>query len=93
VKTNKVLSFVKTAPEHPQAILTVPEGAAYMRLGGSTLYRLIARGVVPAIKVPGTAIVRLRREVLDGLLRQWEQSGRRRGRRRGQAAGGPCPTD
>jgi len=49
--------------------------------------------VVPAIKVPGTAIVRLRREVLDGLLRQWEQSGRRRGRRRGQAAGGPCPTD
>lgn len=63
-------------------VLTVGESAALLRLGLSTTYRLIERGVIPAVKVPGTSIVRIRRAVLDSLLTEWEGTGRRRGRAR-----------
>ncbi len=65
-------------PDGGQAILTVKESAAHLRLGLSTMYRLVEDGTIPAVKVPGTNIVRIRRSVLDSLLSKWEGNGRRR---------------
>lgn len=64
------------------AILTMKEAADLLRVGQSTLYRLASQGVVPVVKVPNTAIVRIRRSALDALLGEWEQGGRRKGRAR-----------
>jgi len=59
------------------------EIAALLNCGVSTVYRLAAAGVLPAVKVPGTNLVRFRREVIERLVRQWELNGngRVRGRR------------
>lgn len=59
------------------------EIAVLLNCGVSTVYRLAATGVLPAVKVPGTNLVRFRREVIEQLVRQWELNGngRVRGRR------------
>jgi excisionase family DNA binding protein len=61
-----------------RAVMTFEEGADYMTVGKSTFYRLADRGVIPTIRVPGTSIRRVRRAVLDALLSEWENDGRRR---------------
>ena len=60
------------------AILTMREAADLLRVGQSTLYRLVAQGVVRVIRIPGSSVTRIRRAALDQLIGQWEQGGRRR---------------
>jgi len=63
-------------------LATPREVAQLLACGVSTVYRLCAAGVLPVVKIPGTALVRFRRDRLEGLLKTWEeQGGRRRGRR------------
>lgn len=64
-----------------RAILTMKEAADLLRVGQSTLYRLVDQGIIPAVKVPTTCVLRIRRAALDRLLEEWESRGRR-GRRR-----------
>jgi excisionase family DNA binding protein len=64
--------------ESGPAILTMREAAAFLRIGQATAYRLTAQGILPSIRIPGTTVTRVRRSVLDALLQQWEQGGRRR---------------
>lgn len=63
--------------EKPKAI------AALLNCGVSTVYRLAATGKLPSVKVPGTNLVRFRREAIEQLVRQSELNGkgRVRGRR------------
>jgi len=68
--------------ESGPTILTMKEAADFLRIGGSTLYKLAAEGVVPVVKIPGTAVIRIRRAALETLLERWE-GGQRRGRRNG----------
>ena len=61
-------------------ILTMRETANLLRVGQATAYRLVSQGILPAVKIPGTTITRVRRAALDALLDQWEQGRRRKGR-------------
>jgi excisionase family DNA binding protein len=64
--------------------MSVADAAKRVGIGASTMYRLIDEGVVPAVRVPKTSIVRVRRETLERVLKAWE--GRtRRGRKTAQA--------
>jgi excisionase family DNA binding protein len=60
--------------------LDAEEVAAGLGIGVSTAYRLISTGTIPAFRIPGTAVIRVRRAVLDETLRKWERGGRRNGR-------------
>jgi len=51
--------------EQPDEILTIEEVAAYLKAGRRTVYRLAAKGQIPAFKLGGTW--RFRRTELD----QW----------------------
>ena len=71
-----------------QRLGTPREVAARLNCGLSTVYRLIARGVIPSITIPTTGLVRVPMERFENLLRQWESEGRRRRGRKGRNAGG-----
>ncbi len=60
-------------------LLNPEEMAARLNIGLSTAYRLLEKGVIPTVRIPGTNCLRVRRAVLDGLGVKWE-SGRRRGK-------------
>lgn len=49
------------------AYLTIASAATYLSVSTKTIRRLIARGVLPASKLKGTAAVRIRRADLDRL--------------------------
>ena len=54
-------------------ILTIGEAAQFLRLGKSTLYRLIERGVVPALRLGSS--IRLRRSTLMSYLDGMDRGG------------------
>ncbi len=53
--------------------------------GLSTIYRLAELGVLPTVKIPGTKLIRFKRERIEQLVKTWEANGRRK-RRKGQRA-------
>lgn len=65
----------------PDALLTPEELRQRLNCGLSTVYRLTAKGILPAVKIPGTSLVRFRRESVEKLLAEWESNGGRRKRR------------
>jgi hypothetical protein len=66
--------------------LDAEEIGAGLGIGTSTVYRLIGNGTIPSFRIPNTSVIRVRRIVLDELLRTWEQGGRRRGRKAQEGA-------
>jgi len=59
-----------------QAIFTLDELAAYLKVGKRTLYRLAAQREIPAFKVGGTW--RFRQSEIDGSMIRPKQAERRR---------------
>lgn len=57
-------------------LLTPREAAAVLKIGRSTLYDWIARGIVPAIRI-GTRVVRIPQEDLERALRARLRGGER----------------
>ena len=53
--------------DHEEPLLLVPEAATYLRLPGSTVYRLIKTGELPAL-ILSPRRIRLRRVDLDRWL-------------------------
>jgi len=66
-------------------LLRPREVARILGVGISSVYRLAARGTLPAVKVPGTSLVRFRRDRIERLIQSWE----RNGARVGKGLGGP----
>ena len=59
-----------------QAIFTLDELAAYLKVGKRTLYRLAAHGDIPAFKVGGTW--RCRQSEIDRWINDQTQAGRKK---------------
>ncbi|MDH7615242.1 helix-turn-helix domain-containing protein [Vibrio cholerae] len=59
-----------------QAIFTLDELAAYLKVGKRTLYRLAAHGEIPAFKVGGTW--RFRQSEIDRWINNQTQAGRKK---------------
>ncbi|WP_445659477.1 helix-turn-helix domain-containing protein [Aquincola tertiaricarbonis] len=59
-----------------QAICTLDELAAYLKVGKRTLYRLAAHGEIPAFKVGGTW--RFRQSEIDRWINDQTQAGRKK---------------
>ena len=59
-----------------QAIFTLDELAAYLKVGKRTLYRLAAHGDIPAFKVGGTW--RFRQSEIDRWINDQIQAGRKK---------------
>jgi len=59
-----------------QAIFTLDELAAYLKVGKRTLYRLAAHGEIPAFKVGGTW--RFRQSEIDRWINDQIQAGRKK---------------
>ncbi len=57
------------------------EVAQLLGIGLSSVYRLAERGTLPTVQIPGTHIIRFRRERVETLMKAWEQNGRRRAAR------------
>ena len=53
-------------------LLKPREVAQLLGIGLSSVYRLAERGTLPTVKIPGTEMVRFRRERIENLVRQWE---------------------
>ncbi len=70
----------------PEALLRPREVAQMLNIGISTVYRLAESGTLPTVRVPGTNLVRFRRQRVELLLQRWEANtnGRRRKLRRGE---------
>jgi excisionase family DNA binding protein len=68
----------------PEPLLKPEDVRKRLNVGLSTVYRLAAQGTLPAVKIPGTALVRFNAERVEALLRQWGTAGRRQ---RNRAAG------
>ena len=49
------------------------EVAELLGIGESSVYRLAERGTLPTVKIPGTKMVRFRRERVEELVRRWER--------------------
>ncbi len=54
-------------------LLKPREVARLLGIGLSSVYRLAERKTLPAIKIPGTKVVRFRRERVEELVRRWER--------------------
>ncbi|WP_329757797.1 helix-turn-helix domain-containing protein [Stenotrophomonas maltophilia] len=59
-----------------QAIFTLDELAAYLKVGKRTLYRLASHGEIPAFKVGGTW--RFRQSEIDRWINDQTQAGRKK---------------
>lgn len=59
-----------------QAIFTLDELAAYLKVGKRTLYRLASHGEIPAFKVGGTW--RFRQSEVDRWINDQTQAGRKK---------------
>ena len=59
-----------------QAIFTLDELAAYLKVGKRTLYRLASHGEIPAFKVGGTR--RFRQSEIDRWINDQTQAGRKK---------------
>ncbi len=59
-------------------LLTPKDVKALLSVGLRTVYSLAERGTLPTVKIPGTALVRFRRERVEELLKRWERNGRGR---------------
>lgn len=67
-----------------EPLLTPKEVRCLLNVGLSTVYRLAGAGILPIVKIPGTGLVRFRRERVEELVRQWERNGRGRRRETGR---------
>ncbi len=67
-------------------LLRPREVAAMLSIGVSSVYRLAESGTLPTVRVPGTNLVRFRRERVEVLLRRWETNNGERRSRKGQRA-------
>ncbi len=69
-----------------EALLRPREVARMLSIGVSSVYRLAESATLPTVRVPGTNLVRFRRERVEVLLRRWETNtnGRWRKQRRGE---------
>ncbi len=54
------------------------EVAELLGIGVSSVYRLAERGTLPTVKIPGTKVVRFRRERVEEFVRRWEHKNDRR---------------
>ncbi len=70
----------------PEALLRPREVSQMLSIGISTVYRLAESGTLPTVRVPGTNLVRFRRERVEVLLRRWEINNGERRRRKGHRA-------
>lgn len=60
----------------PDPLLRPRQVAQLLAVGLSTVYRLAEAEILPSVKIPGTNLVRFRRERVEELLRRWERNGR-----------------
>ncbi len=70
----------------PEALLRPREVAVMLSIGVSSVYRLAESGTLPTVRVPGTNLVRFRRERVEVLLRRWETNNGERRNRKGHRA-------
>lgn len=65
------MSLTYSVPNKPQSFdewLTQAEAAKYLRVTDRTVRGYIARGILPASRVRGSRLIRIRRSDLDALL-------------------------
>jgi excisionase family DNA binding protein len=65
-----------------EPLLRPRDVAKMLAVGLATVYRLADRGILPCVRVPGSHVVRFRREHLELLVKRWETNGGRRKRGR-----------
>ena len=62
-------------------LLKAKDVAKMLGIGESSVYRMVQKGILPAVKVPGTRLerpsIRFRQERIETLMRSWEQKRRK----------------
>ena len=65
------LSSTSEANDLPDGLMDVPQVAEYLRVSKKSVYKLIDRLKIPAIRIGG--LLRVRKDELDETLRAWRR--------------------